>query len=305
MPSVFDWSSTAASNTTIDGVNIAEGCPSGNLNNAVRSAMAIIRATFASGLQSFLAGSAALPVANGGTALTATPANGQLAIGNGTNYTLANITAGSGVSVTNGAGTITIAATGSGGTVSSVAVSGGTTGLTTSGGPVTGSGTITLGGTLAVASGGTGAGNASSARSNLGAAARGNNSDITQLSGLTTALSVAQGGTGATTAGGALTSLGALGVSSSTLASTGSIVLSNGLCFKWGTVFVGADSSASVTFASAFSTALFNVQISWQDTIVGSGSGQGASGIASPSASGFSIYNDGSGRTHYWFAIGN
>lgn len=42
-------------------------------------------------------------------------ANGRLPIGNGAGFTLANITAGAGISVTNGAGTITIAATGGGG----------------------------------------------------------------------------------------------------------------------------------------------------------------------------------------------
>ena len=51
-------------------------------------------------------------------------------------------------------------------------------------------------GTLGVTQGGTGAGSASGARANLGAAASGANSDITSLSGLTTPLSVAQGGTG-------------------------------------------------------------------------------------------------------------
>jgi len=51
---------------------------------------------------------------------------------------------------------------------------------------------------LAVADGGTGASTASDARTNLSAAKSGANSDITSLSGLTTALSVAQGGTGAT-----------------------------------------------------------------------------------------------------------
>lgn len=125
-----------------------------------------------------------LAVANGGTALTATPTNGQLAIGNGTGYTLAALTAGTGVSVTNGAGSITIdntapdqtvVLTGAGttsisgtypsftitsndqfvGTVTSVAASGGTTGLTFSGSPITSAGTLTLGGTLAVANGGT------------------------------------------------------------------------------------------------------------------------------------------------------
>jgi hypothetical protein len=98
-----------------------------------------------------------LSVANGGSGQT-TYTDGQLLIGNSTGNTLtkATITAGSGISVTNGSGSITIAATGSGGTVTSVDVSGGTTGLTTSGGPITGSGTITLAGTLGVANGGTG-----------------------------------------------------------------------------------------------------------------------------------------------------
>jgi hypothetical protein len=50
----------------------------------------------------------AVPVANGGTGLTSTPANGQLNIGNGTGFTRATITAGSGITVTNGAGSITI-----------------------------------------------------------------------------------------------------------------------------------------------------------------------------------------------------
>ena len=65
---------------------------------------------------------------------------------------------------------------------------------TISGGTITG---IT---DLAVADGGTGASTAAGARTALSAAALGANSDITALSGLTTALSVAQGGTGAATA---------------------------------------------------------------------------------------------------------
>jgi hypothetical protein len=52
---------------------------------------------------------------------------------------------------------------------------------------------------LAVADGGTGASTAANARTNLGAAASGANSDITSLTGLTTPLSVAQGGTGSAT----------------------------------------------------------------------------------------------------------
>lgn len=67
MPGLFDWSATPASNTTVDGVNIAEGCPAGNVNNALRSIMALIRQTFSSALSGFLSGTSALPVANGGT----------------------------------------------------------------------------------------------------------------------------------------------------------------------------------------------------------------------------------------------
>lgn len=67
---------------------------------------------------------------------------------------------------------------------------------------------LTLGTALAVAQGGTGANTASGARTSLGVAASGANSDITSLSGLTTALSIAQGGTGANTAATARTSLG-------------------------------------------------------------------------------------------------
>jgi len=61
-----------------------------------------------------------LAVANGGTGLTSTPANGALDIGNGTGFTRTTLTAGSGVSITNTAGSILISATGTGGTVTSV-----------------------------------------------------------------------------------------------------------------------------------------------------------------------------------------
>lgn len=68
MSSLFDWSATPGSNTTVDGVSIAEGMNPGNVNNAIRSVMALIRATFATALQTFLAGTDPLPLANGGTA---------------------------------------------------------------------------------------------------------------------------------------------------------------------------------------------------------------------------------------------
>lgn len=112
----------------------------------------------ASGLPLATGVTGTLAVANGGTGQTSYT-DGQLLIGNSTGNTLtkASLTAGSGVTITPGAGSIQIAFTGPGaGSVTSVDVSGGTTGLTTSGGPVTSAGTITLAGTLAVANGGTG-----------------------------------------------------------------------------------------------------------------------------------------------------
>jgi hypothetical protein len=68
---------------------------------------------------------------------------------------------------------------------------------------------LTLGTFLPIASGGTGGNTAANARTALSAAVLGANSDITSLSGLTTALSIAQGGTGSNTAALARTALGA------------------------------------------------------------------------------------------------
>jgi len=73
-----------------------------------------------------------------------------------------------------------------GGGVTSVNVSGGLTGLTTSGGPITSSGTITLGGIVAVSAGGTGASDAATALTNLGAYPASNPSGYTSNTGTVT-----------------------------------------------------------------------------------------------------------------------
>ena len=172
----------------------------------------------------------ALPAANGGTGQTLYT-DGQLLIGNTAGgLTKATITAGSGISVTNGDGAITITSTAGGGTVTSVAASGGTTGLTFTGSPITSSGTLTLGGTLAIVNGGTGATSASGARLTLGAAGSGANSDITSLTGLLTALSVAQGGTGQTSYidGQLLIGNSAGGLTRSTITAGSGISIANG-----------------------------------------------------------------------------
>lgn len=59
------------------------------------------------GLTTHISGT--LAVGNGGTGLATTPTNGQLLIGNGTNYTLATLTQGTGMTITNGSGSISLA----------------------------------------------------------------------------------------------------------------------------------------------------------------------------------------------------
>lgn len=149
-----------------------------------------------------------VPVNKGGTGQTSYT-DGQLLIGNSTGNTLnkATLTAGTGVTITNGSGSITIAATGTSGVST---ISGGSTGLTPS---TATSGDVTLGGTLTVANGGTGSTTASGARTNLGLGtiATQNSSSVSitggSISGITD-LAIADGGTGASTASQARTNLG-------------------------------------------------------------------------------------------------
>jgi hypothetical protein len=59
--------------------------------------------------------SGTLAVGRGGLGISTTPSNGFVPIGNGTNYTAAALTAGTGITITNASGAITIAATAGGG----------------------------------------------------------------------------------------------------------------------------------------------------------------------------------------------
>lgn len=90
-----------------------------------------------------------IQIPNGGTGLSDYPTNGQLLIGDtaGQKYVLNTLTAGLGIGVTNGAGTIGVANTGV------LSFSGGATGLTPS---TATTGAVTLAGTLDVNNGGTG-----------------------------------------------------------------------------------------------------------------------------------------------------
>jgi hypothetical protein len=121
-----------------------------------------------------------LPTTSGGTGLTTIPTNGQLLIGNGTGYSLATLTAGANVTITNSAGGITIAASGGGGGgVSSVTGSGN---IASSGGSTP---NITFTGTLPVASGGTGVTASSGANSVVLRDASGNLTTNASFNGFT------------------------------------------------------------------------------------------------------------------------
>jgi hypothetical protein len=134
-----DITVTAASNT-LTGTTLASNVTSSSLTGV---------GTITSGVWN----GTTLAVAYGGTGLNAAPTNGQIDIGNGTGFTRTTLSAGSGISIANGAGTISLTAlagTISGTTLASNVVSSSLTGV----------GTITSGTwsgtTISVANGGTG-----------------------------------------------------------------------------------------------------------------------------------------------------
>jgi len=152
--------------------------------------------------------SGTLAVTRGGTGVgTVAPTNGQLLIGNGSTYTLAPITAGTGVTVTNGAGSISLAIGQGVGIGSSVQFGSIGVGTAASGvaGEVKASGFVGFGtsitqlnagniaqGTLAVARGGTGVGTVAPA-----------NGQLLIGNGSTYTLAPITGGTGVTVTNGA------------------------------------------------------------------------------------------------------
>jgi hypothetical protein len=196
--------------------------------------------------------SGTLPVGNGGTGQT-TYTDGQLLIGNTTGNTLAKatLTAGTNISITNGAGAITINATDQFvGTVTSVSGTGTVNGITLTG-TVTSSGSLTLGGTLSgvdlatqttgtlsVSRGGTGATTLTGVVKGNGTSAftAGTVSLTSEVSGT---LPVANGGTGVTTSTG-----------------TGSVVLSTSPSFT-GTANFGS----TITTGSGVSTGDATIEV--------------------------------------------
>lgn len=135
---------------------------------------------------SALLGASLIPVANGGT---------NASTASGARFNLGAAASGANSDITSLSGLTT-----------ALSISQGGTGAKTQAAALS----ALLGASLIpIANGGTNASTAAGARSSLGAAASGANSDITSLSGLSTALSIAQGGTGATSTSSALSNLGA------------------------------------------------------------------------------------------------
>ena len=96
--------------------------------------------------------------------------------------------------------------------------------------------TLALTNDLAVVDGGTGASTAANARTNLSAASSGANSDITSITGLTTALTVPQGGTGLATltANNVVLGNGASTVQFVAPGTAGNVLVSNGTTWTSG-----------------------------------------------------------------------
>ena len=98
------WTMTTNGTITVGTTSLAFAQFAGSNTYTAGSGLTLTGNTFAI--------SAPVSIALGGTGLTTTPANGTLDIGNGTGFTRTTLTAGTGVSVTNAAGSITLANTG-------------------------------------------------------------------------------------------------------------------------------------------------------------------------------------------------
>lgn len=93
MADIFDFSATAANNTTIGGINTATGMSPGNVDNVFRELAAIIRNSFVSSWEGLFAGTTSgIPVSNGsGTISTKAAPTGDI-VGTTDTQTLTNKT---------------------------------------------------------------------------------------------------------------------------------------------------------------------------------------------------------------------
>ena len=110
--SLSTLTATSANITTLSGTTATY--TSATVSNLNSTSANITTLTGTNGTLTSLTLTNALRISQGGTGQTSTPTNGQLLIGNGTGFTLNTLNGGSGVGITNNAGSITITATGTG-----------------------------------------------------------------------------------------------------------------------------------------------------------------------------------------------
>lgn len=93
MADIFDWSATASNNTTLDGINVNTGMSPGNVDNAIRSIMALVRNSFVASWEGLFAGTTSgIPVSNGSGTISTKAAPTGTIVGTTDTQTLTNKT---------------------------------------------------------------------------------------------------------------------------------------------------------------------------------------------------------------------
>jgi hypothetical protein len=282
---VSEWSATAANNTDIGGINIAEGCAPSGINNAIREMMAQVKDmqsgtdadNFTVGGNLSVSGnisvtgnlnlSAALPVTAGGTGLSSLAA-GDIIYGSATN-TFSKLT-GSGTT-----GNVLLSG--------SVAPSWGKVPLTTH-----------VTGTLPVANGGTGATTLSSKSVLIG----NGTSAVSAVAPSNSGNVLVSDGTDWTSA-----ALSSLSVFEKSLTTDGYQKLPGGLIIQWGTA-TNISTTKTVILPLTFPNNIFNVQLTINQNTT---TDMYAVKINSLNTAEIVIRNTNAtaAPTVYWFAIGN